>query len=293
MTFPYYEGHSYAEIIGKEYYRYQGMFQMAAVLTGIFSSIQCYRAWIRTNHGTHFLQKRMLIIISAMTLFFIIQSIDPQGYCGILPPIVEGFASDTSTFLGLVILFVFINSINKLFNFQSPIDQWSKADISPESIFWTILAIVIFISGIVFSILQVTNDRATFRGVKLIVFSLLIAIAFVRTDILMWKTYQTIKRCEMPVSTNRLVIHMSLFNAFVPIIVITQMFYGIRELLYAHELKPELSFEQYLFPLFELKTIILATSYMSNIRENRKPPTIPPRRHIPAKSDGSIQLNTV
>ena len=283
MTFPYYEGlnQTYADIIGKEYYRYQGMFQMAAILTGMFSSIQCYRAWQRTSYGTHFLQKRMLIVISTMTLFFMVQSIDPQGYSGILPPIVDVFASDMTTFLGLVILFVFINTINKLFNYRSPIDQWDKADINPESIFWTSLAVVIFISGAIFSILQVTNERSTFRGIKLIVSSGLISIAFIRTDMLMWKTYQTIKRCnktfETDIRCNRLVVHMVLFNIIMPIIVITQLFYGIREVLYAHKLQPELTFEQYLFTLFELITIILATSYMSNIRENRKPPSVPDR----------------
>ena len=188
MEFPYYQGKTYAEIIGKEYYIYHGMFIMGAFLMFTFSSIQCFRVWFNTKIGSHILQKRMLTLVTIMSVCFFVQSIDPQGYSGNLPQMIEVIAADITTLIGLILLFVFISILNKLFKLDIPIDK----NIDKESVFWITLAIITFIGGIVLSVLQVIYNRAIFRGTKLIVFSVLLTIAYIRTDILLYNMYKYI-----------------------------------------------------------------------------------------------------
>ncbi len=279
MSFPYYKGQSYAEVIGEQYYIYKGMFIMAATLSLLYSILQYCRVYTKTNYDTHSLQKRVLIITNLMGSTFLIQSIDPQGYSGILPTIVEVLASDLTTYIGLVILFVFINKTNKIVKFCTPSSYWKK-EFDYEGIVWIILAVSMLLGSIILSILQVTQNRSIFRGTKLIAFAVMLTCAYIRTNMLLIYVYNHAK--GRAINLTRILTYLILFNIIVPVIVITQLAYGILEIVSQDKDTPQLTFDQYLFPLLELIIMLFATTYMSKINPDAHSDTInTPRIIIP------------
>ncbi len=261
MTFPIINGQTYADHIGKEYYFFQGIYIGTSFLAFIFSTIQCYRAWYNTKYVSHLLQRRTLVAITLMSIFFFIQSIDPLGYSNILPPIVEVITSSLSTYFGLSILFVLIDIFTGIFTKFENVEIFSF-----EKLFWKILFSLLTISTIVFPFLQVYVNRSVFRGTKLILFSILLSFAAGRTDYLIYKVYKVLKFREE--NTVRIKIHLIIFNVIMPFIIIIQFIFGVKTLSSSSRL-PKITLEEYIFPICELFVIIFGTSFMSKIVEKK------------------------
>ena len=260
-TFPYINGKTYAEIIGKEYYIYQGAYIGTSILVFFFSTIQCYRAWYNTKSQSHIMQKRTLIATCLMSFFFLIQSIDPLGYQNVLPQIIEVLASSFSNFFGLTILFILLNLFTNIFN-----NDWK------ETVYWHVMFSFSAIISVIIPFLQVYINRPIFRGIKLILYSLLLTIISIRTDFLIYKAY-ILKKEVSNENTSNLLIHMIIFNIVMPFIIIVQLVFGILSLI-NDKLEPNINFEQYTFPICELFVIIFSTSFMSNIKSKSKSKSI-------------------
>ena len=263
-NFPYTDlGQTYADHIGASYYYYAGAIGMGALLAFIFSSIQCYRAWYNTKFNSHLIQRRTLIAICLMSFFFLIQSIDPQGYQDRIPQVVEVYSAGFSTYFGITILFVLIMTITRVFQTDLNIYQFpSIKNLTRENYFWLILFTIFTAGSFILPALQVFVNRSVFRGVKLILFSTLLLIASLRTNYLLIVIYR--KLTDNGSNTIRLRVHLFIFNLVIPFIIVMQLFYGIRTL-NSNIIKPELNMEQYIFPFTELFIILFGTSFMSKI----------------------------
>lgn len=246
---------TYAEEIGRDYYLYHGIFIGSSVVTFVFTTIQLTRSFLFTESGRYQLQKNILSMSWLMSFFLLIQAIDPQGYRGVLPEIVESLAANLTTDIGLGILFVFIVKVSKVINWNSKEGDW-----------WKIGAVVVVCISIIMTFLQVYINRSTFRGLKLILFALIISALTVRVDML-------IKRVRKARSGNdllRLDVYTGLFNVFVFFAVIYQLVSGSITIDRQLEEIPHLGTDAVIFPLLELVGILIATSYMSKIKHSER-----------------------
>lgn len=260
--FPYY-GEScdikFADHIGEKYYMYQGLFIGLSLCSMLFTITQTFRVLYYTLNHKYKLQKIILLLSSLMSLFLTIQSIDPQGYRDILPSIFEVLISSLTTLTGLIIMFVLIIVF----------DTFIQDNINLFQInFWSIMIFISLIITITMDLLQVYVNRSIFRGIKLILFSIIITISSIKINYLLNYTYNLLVKQQD--DTRRLVIHWILFNTFILFIVIYQFVSGCLTIIDKINNKPVLGADQIIFPLSEFIGIILVTSFMGNIKYEHK-----------------------
>jgi len=85
-----------------------------------------------------------------------------------------------TTDIFLIILVVFV--IEMLRVFRLPFDSYNS-----EAVFWVLLSISMIMLSIIFSLFQYYIDSSLFKGIKLIIFSLLIIIATVKVNVFLWE----------------------------------------------------------------------------------------------------------
>lgn len=251
---------TYAEAIGSDYSFYHGFFLASAILAFVFSSIQMLRSHLYTEQDKFLMQKRILTMSWVMSFFLLIQSIDPEGYGAILPPIVEIIVSSLTTYVGLFIIFVVIYHIIE-------ISQENVGDV--EVTFWKILGSIALIMTIVMSFLQVYVDRSIARGVKLLLFAVIIGVASYKTDVLFYRLYLALK-AKNSRNVVRMVWYLGIFNFFIATVIIYQICSGIITIVNNQQETPSLDSDQIFFPLSELIGVLLSTSFMSKMVYDNK-----------------------
>jgi len=253
---------TYADYIGNKYYLYNGIFIGAGTITFIFTSIQVFRIMFYTFGHKYSLNRRIIFLAWLANLFYLIQSVDPQGYRGILPPIIEVLSAEISTILCLGILYVFI--IKLVIILQGPLlaPQTDNAK-KRELIFWSALAAVAVILSTTFSFLQVYKDRSLYRGLKLLGYAFMILIATIKVDYLLWLIKEDAELINR--SIKRLWIFASIYNLLAVVVCLYQIISGSITIDQNTELKPELTVDSVIFPFCEILGILLATAFMSKV----------------------------
>jgi hypothetical protein len=247
---------TFAESIGKNYSFYHGFFLASALLSFTLTTIQNIRSHIYTSKSKYIMQKQILALSWLMSLLFLIQAIDPEGYGGILPPIIEILASSFTTYIGLVIVFTVIYHLIQIIN-QDVRDL--------EKGFWQILALLTAMMIIIISFLQVEVDRSVARGCKLIIFSLITTLATYKVDRVFYTLLNKLRE-PRSLNTERMRWFIGIFNVFIVTVIIYQLVSGILTIVNRSQETATLDSDQIFFPFAELLGILISTSFMSKMK---------------------------
>lgn len=251
---------TYADLIGRDYYYYSGVFSGTAWLTFCFTTIQGIRAMYFTDKNKYLAHKRLLLLSWLSSCFLVIQSLDPAGYNGSIPTLVDVLAADLTADFCLITMFMIIIEFIRVFLDPFTLNNW-------ETHFWRTLMVSSFILSIVFSCLQVYVDRNVFRGVKLILYGLMVLSTVLRIDILVYHIRKHLSSSGVGRPTIKLDIYLILFN-------ILAMFVGIYQIVTASiliadgldgRISTTVTADMIIFPLTELMGIIMVTTYMSKM----------------------------
>lgn len=254
---------TYAEYIGKPYYIYHGVFIGLTISAFMFALIQTCRSFYHSRLYQYKMKKMILIESLLMTIFLLIQSIDPLAYSGILNPLVESFASNLTTYVGLVILFTLIISTANVFK---GIYTYKSITSIFKFNFWNIINFITFCLTITFSVLQVYTNRSLIRGIKLISIGLTTILATVKINDLLRSVVESFDRLNNVDGSQRIrsfVFGLNIFSFFVSVY---QIVVGIISLTRGSHYHPNITADQIIFPMCEFIGVVLAVSFMSNIK---------------------------
>lgn len=268
--FPYtgYEcGETYAEAIGIDYLLFHIFFTTFATIAFLTSAIQMARLlwydphWDRKSS----FKKRFLIVLVIMSAMMFIQGIDPMAYNGVLPLGLDTFLSNATTTCGLTLVVFLIFNLIKTVNMMKP-PEWYK---------WVFgfLIFVAFVLTIVFSVLQTTESRHTFRGIKLICYSAALTLV---SGMLAYWIHNVLKRFRRWDGTGstaslhleyRMKFFFSLYSIFITHVIITQLITGIHSLNSTDYIAVGISFDQIYFPSCQFIGIAFGLGFTNRIAE--------------------------
>lgn len=253
---------TYAEYIGKSYYIYHGLFIGLAISSFSFAFVQTCRSFYHSKIKNYRMQKMILFESLLMTIFLLIQSIDPLAYSGTLPPIVESFASNLTTYCGLVILFTIIIWTTNVYEMTYKINSF-KSMYSCN--FWNIINFITFILSIVFSIFQVHGNRSLVRGIKLISIGVITIVSTIKINYVLRPVVDSLKtlRNDESYRLRAFVFFLNIFSFFISVY---QIVSGIVSLIEGSFHYPRISVDQITFPICEFIGVILAVCFMSKIK---------------------------
>lgn len=258
---------TYAEAIGNEFSFYHGLYLGVALMTFLYSLVQTGRIWLFTSLHSFQFQKLVNCLALLATVFLVVQASDPGGYTNTIDRLSEVLISDFTATICLIILFVFIMQFCALTS-----QQWTQGSTlttgsAPiwERYFWgTAIGAALFLA-ILFGCLEVYLERDLFRGVKLILYALVILVTTGRANWLLWRARnRSIQNNVYPV---RLYIYSALFNLFVLVVVVYQMVVGGMSIWTAsHPREPIITSDMVVFPLLEATGLLLTVAYTSKVQ---------------------------
>lgn len=274
-NFPYVETNNtctktFAEVLGGEYKVYKTIFSILAIIITIISLMQLVRFKLNMKikeYSTIFI----LIILSVlMSIMMLIQSIDPQGYSGILPFIIENMASNITTCLGLIIVFKI------MFTFI-----WAMKLIRPSekrnlNFLFILISFSLIFATILFSYLQVYVNRYLYRGVKLLLFSIVTTVISIKLNEIVIKSINTLKLFQNNKKTiKRYMYHIILFDILIVFSVIYMFYASIISFTKINDkMVPILNSDRIIFPLCQFLSIILALSFSSKLHIKKPRETV-------------------
>jgi hypothetical protein len=266
-TFPYtFDGDkciTFADYIGSEYYIWRGFMLTLSILLSFVNFIQLFRFLYYHGYKKYPVQLITLSLSMCMSTMLIIQSIDIQGFMGIMPKIFESLSSNLSTLFGMIILIHMLFSIKYVF----VTDNTKNFKLLFGSCFVLfIVTLLIFTSIITF--LQVYVERYIFRGIKFIVFSFtMIGITWYLNKLL-YKSIQIYNHTMSKKQIYKYYAHIGLFNVLIGFAIIYLIYATINSFSRDGEQEiPEIETDHYIFPLLQALSIVLALSFTSNIKD--------------------------
>lgn len=255
---------TYGEYIGLPYYLYHGFFCSLSII--IFLCVMAKNIMIHYENrsfATMKFKKLFLLILWFMAFCLFIQGIDPQGYNGTIPQMVEELFSNFCTILGLILVITLVLMFGKVLQ-KIPDPKWIAT-------FWTISIIISIVLGVVFSIYQINDNRHVYRGAKLIVFSVILLIIsivvtwYMNNMIIIFAIHQQ-DSYEVTEIKYRIVMYLYLYDMFALFLIIYQFSTGIVSLIQGdNKLRPKLSSEQIVFPLTQFIGILFGLMYTNKI----------------------------
>jgi hypothetical protein len=201
-----------------------------------------------------------------MSLCLIITSIDPYGYYGTLPDIIESLFSNIATNLGLIILFIFISNLLKI---SSHVTYYQKR----LAYFYGGIS---FMLTIIFSFLQSYVNENLFRGIKLITLGVSCLTITIYLNYLMILVRKNLLRIygnnidgdsSLTVAKiiNKLVVYLCLYNFLMLMIISFQFYSGINSVLDHNSInEPMLTPDMIFFPLAQIASIIFGIAFTWN-----------------------------
>ncbi|MBA42539.1 MAG: hypothetical protein CMF62_00830 [Magnetococcales bacterium] len=201
-----------------------------------------------------------------MSMCLVIQSVDPYGYNGMLPDIVEALFSNFATDIGLVIVFLFMGKFLKVISYMEREDK----------LIAIIGSSVTFILTIIFSFLQAYVNHQLFRGVKLITLGV---VTFLSTFVLNYLFLRVIRfltniyvrnldapeNPELNKLINKLKTYVGIFDFVILIVICFQLYAGIQSIKnYDSIHNPHITIDMILFPIAQFFGIIMVIAFTWN-----------------------------
>lgn len=251
---------TFAEAIGFNYDIYWAFFLAFAILTFLVALIQNIRLCIANDQGVLeknekaiYFDKVIMRIIMTMSILLLIEGIDPQGFRGVLPLIIEGLSSNLCTFLGYTIvyyyMYILITGLREYNNIYGKIA-------------WASLGGLTMIVTIVLTSVQVYVDWGFSRGLKLALFAaLILATSVVLITILVNRYLLLMRLAKQDVHSKqkeKMLKYLISYCVFVAVIFSYQVYaadYAFKHL--EEKPTPEITPDQITFPLLQWLAICL------------------------------------
>lgn len=259
---------TYADYIGTPYYDWRlALIIMTAILSFI-NLVQLIRFKFFSVMKNDTLLFRTLILSFMMCLSMTIESIDPEGYMGIIPHVVETLASNLSTCFGLIIILNLFFSLDLLH--RSVYEHINKFIHSRT----TLTAIIfVFCFTIMFTLLQVYINEFVFRAIKYLGLCIILIISGAYLHNIIKRSINCIidePTPDVKRKVNRTVAHLICFDIFIAVISL-YLFYAsiVAFTKIGTKPKPELTSASYVFPICQLFAIILSLSFTWVVKNNK------------------------
>ena len=257
---------TYAEAIGTDYVVYHIFFTLFASTIFIVTIFQNFRIhyynWKDWTRRYRF-KKYFLAMLLIMALMLFIQGIDPQGYNGINPSLLDVSASNLCTLIGLILVTSVVYGVHTATRINIP-PWWHHS-------FFLVAFVVALILTIVLSILQVEESRHIYRGVKLIFYASTLTMIGI---VLNWYSHN-LNRIMSTLGSDvhlvelryRLKFYITIYDIFSGFLIIYQIVAGIHSLDSDDEREVAITTDAIVFPVCQFLGIVLALNFMSRIVE--------------------------
>lgn len=191
----------------------------------------------------------MFSFLSSILLF--VQSLDPLSLFGILSPLTVNLLADFSTWITMGLMVYFLITLIQVIKYDSLFGT------TFEHITLYVIIVISFIMNLVCSILQVENP-SVWRGLKLILFSLLITGLTIWSD---YYFYKVLKLTEIIDNSQNpyLMTYLIIYHIILLCIVVLQFTIGVMSFLRT-DWTVKFTWEEVIFP-----TIHLLVLYISEI----------------------------
>jgi hypothetical protein len=245
---------TYGDYIGYRYTIYYSIFLSLSILCFLLTTLQTTKLFLKKNTKIkNNFQFLILILSTVMSLFVLIQNIDPYNYYAIYPKIIESLFSNLTTDIGLIILFLFISNYLKVLSFMD----------KDHKIFYVFSCLIIILSTFIFSFLETYVNYGLFRGIRLIMLSLICLGSTLGLNILMLKVLKMLTLLntddsveELKQMKNKLLRYTLTFDIFILIIIGFQLYTAINSFSNNSVLIPNISPDMVFFRLAQIIGIL-------------------------------------
>lgn len=259
---------TFAEEIALNYDIYWAFFLAFAILTFLVALVQNIRFYVAIEQNVLeksgkalFFDKVIMGIIMLMSTLLFIEGIDPQGFRGVLPLIIESLSSNICTFLGYTIVYYYMYIL---------VTGLREYDNIYGKIAWASLGILTMIATIVLTATQVYVDWGFSRGLKLALFAALILVtSIVLISILVNRYLLLMRLSKQKVHSKqkkRMLRYLVSYTVFVTIIFSYQVYaanYAFKHL--GEKPIPEITIDQIIFPILQWIGICLILALKWNV----------------------------
>lgn len=274
-NFPYVETNgtctqTYAEALGGGYKVYKTIYAILAIIITVASLVQLFRFKFYMKIKEYSTLFILIMLSVLMSIMMLIQSLDPQGYSGILPFIVENVASNMTTCLGLIIIFKIMFTFIWALKLIKPYEKRNL------NFLFIMISMVLIFTTLLFSYLQVYVNRYLYRGIKLLLFSTVTAIISIKLNQIVIISINNLKLFQTNKKTiKRYMYYIILFDILIVFSVIYMFYSSVVSFTKINDsMTPILDSDRIIFPICQFLSIVLALSFSSKFHIKKPRETI-------------------